>query len=195
MNYAESPTQWYVLKIKTGWDEKISDMLSTLGYEAFVPMVNVPNNETNLKKKSLFPGYSFVYMSKNDKRWRDITNIHGVLGWVTFDDEIPSLTELSIKKIKKTIFDLDQDGGLWDRYVAGDLVKIQNSTMDSFGEVLEDVKSPDSFVQVIMQFMGRMVKASVHVSRLSISNSSVNTMNKNRTRRSRGNGRIIKNHI
>ncbi|MFL2755999.1 MAG: transcription termination/antitermination protein NusG [Dehalococcoidia bacterium] len=195
MNYAETPTQWYVLKIKTGWDEKISDMLSKLGYEAFVPMVNVPNNETNLKKKSLFPGYSFVYMSKNDKRWSDITNINGVLGWVTFDDEIPSLTELSIKKIKKTIFDLDQTGGLWDRYVAGDLVKIQNSTMDSFGEVLEDVKSPDSFVQVIMQFMGRMVKASVHVSRLSISNPSVNNINKNRARRSRGNGRIIKNHI
>ena len=38
MNYSEYSPQWYVLKIKTGWDEKISDLLLKLGYKAFVPV-------------------------------------------------------------------------------------------------------------------------------------------------------------
>ena len=112
-----------------------------------------------------------------------------------FDDEIPFLNDFSINKIKRTIFDLNQSGGLWNRYIAGDLVRIQNSTFDTFGEVLEDVKSPDSFVQVVMQFMGRMVKASVHASRLSNSSYETNFGYKNGNRRSRGNGRLIKNNI
>ena len=195
MSYLEYSPQWYVLKIRTGWDEKISELLLKLGYKAFVPLVNVPNNDDNPRKKSLFPGYSFVYISKNDSKWSDISKIYGTLGWVVFDDEIPFLNDFSINKIKKTIFDLNQSGGLWNRYIAGDLVRIQNSTFDTFGEVLEDVKSPDSFVQVVMQFMGRMVKASVHASRLSSSSYETNVGYKNGNRRSRGNGRLIKNNI
>ena len=52
MNYSEYSPQWYVLKIKTGWDEKISDLLLKLGYKAFVPLVNVPNDDDNLAPSS-----------------------------------------------------------------------------------------------------------------------------------------------
>lgn len=194
MNYLEYSPQWYVLKIRTGWDEKISEQLSESGYENFIPLVEIPNvHDNNVKKKSLFPGYAFVYMSKNDMRWLDISNIYGIWGWVKFDDDIPFLTEVELNKVKKTVTGLNANGGLWNRYVIGDSVRIQNATMDTFGEVLEDVQSPDSFVQVIMQFMGRMVKASVHASRLSFSNSDMNRY-KSRVRRSRGNGRLIKNN-
>jgi hypothetical protein len=116
------------------------------------------------------------------------------LGWVKFEETIPFLTESALDKIKKTIADLNETGGLWNRYTAGDSVIINNLSIDTFGEVLEDVKSPDSFVQVIMQFMGRMVKASVHVSRLSVSNPDI-TIYRNRGRRTRGNGRLIKSNI
>ncbi len=194
MNYLEYSPQWYVLKIRTGWDEKISEKLSQSGYKNFVPLVEIPNVQENVKKKPLFPGYAFIYMAKNDTRWLEISNIYGIWGWVKFDNNIPFLTEFELNKVKKTITDLNENGGLWNRYAVGDFVRIQNTTMDTFGEVLEDAKSPDSFVQVIMQFMGRMVKASVHASRLSFSDSDMKRY-KSRVRRSRGNGRLIKNNI
>ena len=195
MNYSEYTPQWYVLKIKTGWDEKIAEQLLKSGYEAFIPLVDTPNTEKGIsKKKSLFPGYAFVCMSRNQILWAQILQIYGVLGWVKFEETIPFLTESALDKIKKTIADLNETGGLWNRYTAGDSVIINNLSIDTFGEVLEDVKSPDSFVQVIMQFMGRMVKASVHVSRLSVSNPDI-TIYRNRGRRTRGNGRLIKSNI
>ena len=65
MNYLEYSPQWYVLKIRTGWDEKISEQLSQSGYKHFVPLVEIPTVQENVKKKSLFPGYAFIYIAKN----------------------------------------------------------------------------------------------------------------------------------
>ena len=194
MNCLEYSPQWYVLKIRTGWDEKISQKLSQSGYKHFVPLVEIPNVQENVKKKSLFPGYAFIYMAKNDMEWLEISNIYGIWGWVKFDNDIPFLTEFELNKVKKIVTNLNENGGLWNRYAVGDSVRIQNATMDTFGEVLEDAQSPDSFVQVIMQFMGRMVKASVHTSRLSFSSSDMKGY-KSKLRRSRGKGRLIKNNI
>jgi len=85
----------------------------------------------------------------------------GFIGWVEFDGDRPQIPNDVVDELRTKIAEIDDDGGHWTRYKPGQQVRVVSGKMESLAEVLEEPKSPNSRVRVLMSFMGGLVPARV----------------------------------
>jgi hypothetical protein len=80
---------------------------------------------------------------------------------VNFEGVVPAVPDEVISELARRIEHINNDGGLWRRFQAGDRVRVVAGKLEGLGEVVEATNSPQSRVRVLMQFMGRLVSAQV----------------------------------
>jgi hypothetical protein len=85
----------------------------------------------------------------------------GLIGWVEFDGVVPTVPDELIKELRKRIDAINGEGGYWKRYKPGEQVRVSTGKIDSWAEVLEEPRSAESRVKVLLRFMGRLVQARV----------------------------------
>jgi hypothetical protein len=89
---------------------------------------------------------------------------------------------------------LADDEGFWRRYIPGEKVNVVSPSVHGAAVVLEESRSPESRVKVVLEFMGRMVHAQVPWDNLRpIDNMPEETATK-APRRTRGKNRRIRAH-
>ena len=185
--------KWHVLQIRSGRYEALDVALKRMECEIFVPRVNVIQSTGNVNSTPLFPGYAFVMVEAGERFWSEILKIPGVYSWLRFDGVAATVPSEVIDSVKRKVSELNLRGGTWNRLRAGEFVTVVTDKIDTIGQVVEDARSPNNMVVVMLEFMGRLIRASVpwdSVDR-SYGGNPLPVQYRKRLRRTRGKGRYI----
>ena len=153
--------KWYVARTRPRVEALAASELFHDGIETFLPSVISPLPRGESSEGPLFPGYLFVRCDPETDGWPTVRKSGSVFGWVNFGGVVPALPDEDVSCLKRHVDDMNREGGLWKRYRIGEKVNVVSQTVSGFAEVLEESKSPQSRVKVMLEFLGRMVTAQV----------------------------------
>ena len=167
--------------------------LERSGFTMFFPRVKRPRKLEGYYETPLFPGYLFVAQKSEHDGVPAIHRIAGLIGWVEFDGDVPSIPDTTVQELKNRLVEINNSGGYWNRYKPGERVRVVAGKMETLAEVLEEPVSPHSRVRVLLNFMGRLVATRVPWSDIEpLHEESITLQNGRRPRRTRGRGRWIR---
>jgi len=181
--------RWYIVRTKPRAEYLAAEELGRDGFEIFSPRVKNPSPISHADTP-LFPGYLFLRCDLEGERISSIRQAHHVAGWVSFGGEIPSIPDEVVRALMERAEAINREGGLWRRYRPGEKVRIISNNIDSLAEVIEEVKSPQARVKVLLNFMGRLVSAQVPWEHLQPTESASGEKHR-LPRRTRGRGRWV----
>ncbi len=182
-----------MIRAKPQSEHLAASALERNGFELFLPCVRTLGAKQRRHSAPLFPGYLFIRNRDENPDWSSIRRLPGVLGWVHFNGVVPLVPDDVIVDLGRRVESIEMNGGLWTRFQPGDKVRVISGNVETLAEVIEERQSPQSRVQVLLEFMGRRVSAQVPVHDLRLTDH--NTSNKEQTRgprRTRGKGRWIR---
>ena len=192
INSLDSVIAWYVLRTKPRSDRIAFENLEKNGYNVFFPEIDIPITGQMYKRTPLFPGYLFIRLDPQ-KSWPLVELIPGVLGWLRSDGKIPSIGDEVISELRKRVKFIADDGGLWTKFKPGQIVRVVSGKLEGLARVVEEPRSPESKVRVLLEIMGRHVPSHVPWHHLHVVGPKLNNKVTNRpARRTRGKGRWIK---
>jgi transcription antitermination factor NusG len=87
--------------------------------------------------------------------------MEGLVGWVQFDGAVPTVPDEVISELESRLHRINNSGGYWTRFRPGDRVQVASGMLEGLAEVVEESKSPEARVRVMLNFMGRLVPARV----------------------------------
>ena len=183
--------RWYVGRTQPRMEYLAADELIRDGFEIFFPCVTAPRPQMGRTDMPLFPGYLFLRFDPNQVKSPLFTTRHRMVGLVRFGDEAAWLLDETITELNGKLADIKNNNGLWRRYHVGDRVEVISNGLESLAEVVEDSKSPQSRVKVLLEFMGRQIPAQVPWQDLTPAEDKP-WKNQEPRRRTRGHGRWIK---
>lgn len=113
--------KWYLLQVRTGYEEAVANELQNRGFSAVVP---VENRVIRRKGKWIqqlyivFTGYVFIYLDYNWSKYYAMSGIHGVIkilgGGQTptplSKDEVVFINQLSELLGKPSVLEFSEDG-------------------------------------------------------------------------------------
>jgi transcription antitermination factor NusG len=141
----------------------------------------------------------FLRLDPESDGWPTFRPGHRIIGYVRFDDEIPSLSDEVLNELMERVSSINNEGELPVAFQVGDLVQVTMSSFNTVAEVLRSGKSRSGNIKVLLEFMGRLIHADVpwqYVQPVIPENTSAHndsTGSSNRLpRRTRGKGRWIK---
>ena len=155
------PSRWYVLRTDPQAEFLATAELNRDGFEVFFPRVKAINPRPGHSESPLFPGYLFLRWDQEAAGWPTFRPGTRITGWVKFGKDVPSLPDEIMAELAQHEVEINEDGGIFRRFLRGEKVRVISGKFDSFAEILEEVKSPKVRARVLMQFMGRLVPARV----------------------------------
>lgn len=184
--------RWYVVRTKPNSDNLAGSMLRREGLETFVPHVDTPVEGNQRRRRiPLFPGYLFLRCDVEGEDMPEVSRLPGVLGWVRFGSEVPSISDDEVLHLKSKVAELDSHGGLWEKFEVGQTVQVSHGKVDGLATVLDSPSSPESRVKILLEFMGRQLQTQVPWLSLSAVSANDDGQRQARRRRTRGRGRWI----
>ena len=157
--------RWYAVHTKPRIEFLAEAELKRRGFETFCPRVKATQSRADQSHLALFPGYLFLQCDHETLGWPSFRRAHWIIDFVKFGGEIPSLPDediVSLKDCETT----NHDGGLSERFLAGENVLVISDHFQGLAQVVEGNKSPNARVRVLLAFMGRMVRAQVPLQHL-----------------------------
>ena len=152
---------WYVIRTKPHCDYIAAESLQNEDLELFFPRCKTPKPKPGRNDTPFFPGYLFLRFDFSKQDWSRLKSLPGILCWVRFNGELPWVPDDIVADVAKRVEDINASGGLWTRFKRGQYVRVVTGRLESFAEVLEEPKSPQSQVRVLLELMGQMVSAQV----------------------------------
>ena len=181
--------RWYVVRTKPKSEFLTVGELNRVDIEVFSPLVKTPGR-TGSVVTPLFPGYVFVRLDWESQGWPSFRFGQHALGFVKFNGEVPSLPDEVIADLRQRCDWINQEGGTWRRFKPGDWVNVVSSTIQGLAQVVEDGKTAQAPVRVLLQFFERLVP--VQVPRHELQPLDDSSRDKDHaSRRTRGRGRWI----
>lgn len=153
--------EWYVIRTEPRAEYLAAGELTRDGFEIFFPRVQVTLPRTGHVDTPLFPGYLFLRCDPGTDNWPTFRPGHRISGWVRYGGEIPSVPDEAVDELRQRLLGIRTEGGLWRRFMPGEKVQVVSGSMEGIAEVLEETKSPQANVRVLLQFMGGFVHAQV----------------------------------
>ena len=183
---------WYLVRTRPLSEYRAATALERNGYESYLPRVQTPRPRIGHDDIPLFPGYLFVRQGRDGAGLPAIQQLAGIIGWVQFGGVVPTVPDEVIGRLDRRLRAIDMGGGFWNRYRPGQQVRVLLGSMESLAEVLEEAKTPQSRVRVLMRFMGQLVQARVPWQDLKPIDDRATVGNFGRApRRTRGKGRWV----
>lgn len=151
---------WYVVRTKTGFEERAIRHLNNQGFETYLPRYRRQVRHARKTKtvlRPLFPGYLFVKLDLGRHRWRSVNGTMGVICLVQFGetpDEVPTTLVDAFRA-------REDEGGAIDLMPSGlkkgDHVRVRDGALAEYTALLEDM--PDNKrVILLLELMGREVR-------------------------------------
>ena len=153
--------QWYAARTQPRAESLSASQLERDGIEVFCPRFALANPKAGNQDTPLFPGYLFVRLDLQNSGWPIIHPAHHLLGWVRFGGEPACLPDDVVSDLMERVATINDSGGLWQHFYPGQKVRVIINNMDTLGEVLEGAKTARGRAKVLMQFMGRLIQATV----------------------------------
>jgi transcriptional antiterminator RfaH len=184
---------WYVLRTKTRNEARAAASLEREGLDHYFPRVRLPRPPAGSVTRPLFPGYLFVRHEAGLEEWPSIRDLPGVMGWLRLGGTVPLVPDEVISELVERVDSMNSADGLWTQFRPGERVLVVSGKMESLAEVLEEPKSPEARVRVLLDFMGRQVSALVPWHNLrQVRGDAADGATGRRRRRTRGGGRWVR---
>ena len=158
--------RWYVVRTKPRAESLAARELIRDEVEIFSPQVTSDEIDTGGIPVPLFPGYIFMKLDPETYGWPSFRNGQHILGLLNFDGEAPWLPDEIVDELKQRCESLNEIGGIWRRYQPGEWVQVVNSTLQGLGQVVEDGKTSQAPVRVLLRLFERLVPVQVSRSNL-----------------------------
>ena len=161
---------WYVVRTKTGAEDRAVWHLKNQGFEAYLPRYRKQvrhARKTETVLRALFPSYVFVRLDLAHQRWRAINGTFGVIGMVQLGDAPQSIPANMVQAIRARE---DAAGAITvapQGLQKGDRVRVREGAFAEYTALLEEV-SDDKRVILLLDLMGRAVRVSVAAESLAI---------------------------
>ncbi len=152
---------WYLVRTRPLSEYMAAAAMERSGHKLYFPRVKTPRPRRGHGDAPLFPGYLFVRQDRDKSGLPAVNRIAGLVGWVQFDGVVPRVPDDVIVEMARRVERINKEGGYWTRFRPGEKVQVVAGSMESLAEVLEEPKSPQSRVRVLLNFMGRLVPARV----------------------------------
>ena len=153
--------RWYVVRVKPNCDRMAYSAMRREGFELYFPQVDIPVQNSQPVRVPMFPGYLFLRCDIMGDDLPVISRLPGVFGWVRVDGDIPDIPDDAIERLRSRVESFRSSGGMWERFKAGQLVRVAQGRLEGLATVLVEPKSPRDSVRVLLEFMGRQVQATV----------------------------------
>lgn len=153
--------RWYVVRTTPRSESLAARELNRDDIEVFCPFVTTPIVRNKPTTVPLFPGYIFIRLDPETYGWPSFRISDHALGFVNFNGEVPWLPDEVVVELKLRCESLNQEGGIWRRYQPGDWVQLVSSTIQGIAQVVEDGKSAQAPVKVLLQLFERSVPVQV----------------------------------
>ena len=183
--------RWYVVRTQTRADHLAADELTRGGFEVFSPRIKELTSRLEDGEAPLFPGYLFLRCELERDSLPSFRTTQRVLGWVRFGDDLAWVPDQVVDEIRKRSETINREGGFRRRFHSGDLVRVVSGAIHGLAEVVDDSKSAQAKVKVLLEFMGRSVLAQVSGSDLQPADD-LSRAQRHSARRTRGKGRWIR---
>ena len=154
-------SRWHVIRTEARAEYLAAGELGRDGFEVFFPRVKVAHPARGHADAPLFPGYLFLRCDLENDGLPSFRRTRRILGWVRFGNDIGWLPDQVLDEIRQRSEMINQEGGLRRRFRSGELVRIVSGAIQGLAQVVEDGKSVNSKVKVLLEFMGRSVLAQV----------------------------------
>lgn len=154
-------SNWYVLRTKTGHEDRVRSRLENKGecLSVLIPMKEVTVTRSGRKRKlmkPLFPGYIFIEIELNDNFWYEIKNTPGVINFISCGNDPIPVHESEIKYI----IDLTDDGKApipETDFEVGDTAKIVNGAFMGTSGVISGIDIKRKKIKVVIDILGKQV--------------------------------------
>ena len=187
---------WYLARTRPRGEHTAAAALQRAGFELLFPCVQTLRTRRGHDKEPLFPGYIFVRYDVASQGWPSLYNVARMAGWVRFGGVAHPVLDDVVDQIAQRTEAVDRSGGLRRLSRPGERVRVALGPVESVGEVLEEPKSPRARVQLLLEFLGRLVEAQVPWRQVSPvgAQGPIKNWNGPSPRRTRGRGRWIQGY-
>ena len=190
------PSSWYVARTNPRAEFMATNQLENDGFEYYLPLVSTPSQNPAKPDAPLFPGYLFLRYDAESPKSVSLRSVRGLIGLVNFDGVAPCIPDDVISRLRQTVADMNESGGLASRFLPGERVWVRWGASDSedLAKVVSDAKSPGGRVKVLVEFLGRLVSGEVSRSNIRSANTdeAVDQVVRDYSRRrTRGKGRYV----
>jgi transcription elongation factor/antiterminator RfaH len=186
--------QWYTLYTKPNAEYQVVTALQKRGIETYLPEIEIAKERRVRDRKPFFPCYLFIKADLKVVGLSRVRRTPGLRRIVAFDDCPVPLPDEVINLIRCKLDELNAAGGQpMHTFRPGDTVRITDGPLQNMLAVFEGPTTPAERVQVLLTFLGHARRASVPVTDLEKTPSGAEVSVPKRPRRTRGQGRRIKN--
>lgn len=158
---------WFVVRTKTGAEDRAAWHLNNQGFEVYLPRYSKRirhARKTSTVLRPVFPGYLFVCMDMEAQRWRAINGTVGVINIIQFDGIPCSISDVIITTLRMResngVVNLAPQG-----LQKGDHVRVLNGAFADYTALLEET-SAEKRATLLLDLMGRLVRISVPIENL-----------------------------
>jgi transcriptional antiterminator NusG len=157
--------KWYVLNIRTGYEnaiqKELQQRIEASGLENKIVDILVPVQKKIVVKKGkqkveedkIFPGYILVKMELDEVTWEIINNIDGIRGFVRTDKKPRPLPESEVQAIMQYM--KVEQPSYQTSFSVGEAVKITEGAFVDFIGSVQEIDQSKGKVKVLISFLGR----------------------------------------
>jgi transcriptional antiterminator NusG len=169
--------KWYVLNIRTGYEnaiqKELQQRIQASGLEQKIVDILVPVQKKIVVKKGkqkveedkIFPGYILVKMELDELTWEIINNIDGIRGFVRTDKKPRPLPESEVQAIMQYM-EVEQPS-YQSSFSVGEAVKITEGAFADFIGSVQEIDQSKGKVKVLISFLGREAPVELEFSQVS----------------------------
>ncbi len=173
---ANPNARWYVLNIRTGYENSIQKELKqraeATGMEdkivdILVPVqkkITVKKGKQDVIEEKIFPGYILVKMELDNSTWDIVTNTEGVRGFVKTDKYPKPLAESEVEAITK-FMEVEQPS-FKSSFTIGEAVKITEGAFADFIGSVQEIDTTKGKIKVLISFLGREAPVELDLSQV-----------------------------
>jgi len=165
--------EWYAVHTHPRGEITAQHHLSRQGFKVYLPLYlkrRTHARRVDFVKTPLFPRYMFVSGEVGRTRWRSISSTVGVSNLVCFGDKPALVPDEIIRTIQETE---DEKGlvvlGKKRPPRSGEVVEILHSGFSEIRAVVEQLDASNR-VSLLLEVLGRQVKMSVPLEKVTVSN-------------------------
>jgi len=174
----ENPNaKWYVLNIRTGYENSIQKELKqrieATGMENQIVDILVPTQKKifvkkgkqEVKEEKIFPGYVLVKMELDTRTWDLVKNTEGVRGFVKTEKYPKPLPDSEVRAITK--FMEVETPSFQTSFSVGEAVKITEGAFADFIGSVQDIDTTKGKITVLISFLGREAPVELDLTQVS----------------------------
>jgi transcriptional antiterminator NusG len=153
--------QWYVVRTKTGHEERVLDQLKGKNacLSVFLPKMEVTEVRSGRKRKRekpLFPGYIFVKMVLRDDYWHEIRHTPGVINFISSGHKPIPVDEREILAIMEMISS-GETPPISAPFSVGDTVQIISGPFMGAVGVIDEINEKKETAKVLIDILGKQI--------------------------------------